>query len=349
MKVLLLREWTGSSATLARGVVFTCLVIVAAVGAVAAPGDTIGSPQHTWAPDSLIAPDPKFGEGNATATIKQKWGTAPLSGQKVTICDSQWSSLNGATGYVDNTGFERILIWGDAGLTVPIVPTLAETAVPPSNQIGYLQGSNAGVLLEDHVSCPVTPACGDGIPQTGEQCDDGNTVDGDGCSSTCTIEGALATLQHLWASHHATATANNGGATLLTKFGCNGLGGCDQFDDVHVRICGTEWPSLNGTTAYLDDTPVGDTSEWWSLWDDAAFTVPVPDPAESLAPVAGFEAGRLSGPSAGVIIPAADPCPGTPALPAGEPIFVLVLAGLLATGLAVVTLAAARRRSRGVA
>ena len=30
--------------------------------------------------------------------------------------------------------------------------------------------------------------CGDGILQAGEQCDDGNTVNHDGCSATCTIE-----------------------------------------------------------------------------------------------------------------------------------------------------------------
>lgn len=31
------------------------------------------------------------------------------------------------------------------------------------------------------------PGCGDGILQTGEQCDDNNTTDGDGCSSTCAL------------------------------------------------------------------------------------------------------------------------------------------------------------------
>lgn len=30
--------------------------------------------------------------------------------------------------------------------------------------------------------------CGNGLIQTGEQCDDGNTIDGDGCSSTCQVE-----------------------------------------------------------------------------------------------------------------------------------------------------------------
>lgn len=33
-----------------------------------------------------------------------------------------------------------------------------------------------------------TPSCGNGVLETGEQCDDSNTVDGDGCSSTCQSE-----------------------------------------------------------------------------------------------------------------------------------------------------------------
>lgn len=32
------------------------------------------------------------------------------------------------------------------------------------------------------------PVCGNGIVESGEECDDGNTIDGDGCSSTCLIE-----------------------------------------------------------------------------------------------------------------------------------------------------------------
>jgi cysteine-rich repeat protein len=32
------------------------------------------------------------------------------------------------------------------------------------------------------------PACGDGNLDPGEECDDGNVADGDGCSSTCTVE-----------------------------------------------------------------------------------------------------------------------------------------------------------------
>ena len=34
----------------------------------------------------------------------------------------------------------------------------------------------------------VTPICGNGIIESGEQCDDGNTISGDGCSSSCQTE-----------------------------------------------------------------------------------------------------------------------------------------------------------------
>jgi len=39
-------------------------------------------------------------------------------------------------------------------------------------------------------ACVVEPVCGDRVLDhiTGEQCDDGNTVDGDGCSATCKLE-----------------------------------------------------------------------------------------------------------------------------------------------------------------
>jgi cysteine-rich repeat protein len=35
---------------------------------------------------------------------------------------------------------------------------------------------------------PAPPHCGDGHVDPGEACDDGNTTDGDGCSATCTLE-----------------------------------------------------------------------------------------------------------------------------------------------------------------
>lgn len=37
-------------------------------------------------------------------------------------------------------------------------------------------------------NCTVEPLCGDGVLNPGEACDDGNSLNGDGCSAACTIE-----------------------------------------------------------------------------------------------------------------------------------------------------------------
>lgn len=42
-----------------------------------------------------------------------------------------------------------------------------------------------------------TPRCGDGLLGPSEQCDDGNLVSGDGCSSTCKVC-AFRILCNLW-------------------------------------------------------------------------------------------------------------------------------------------------------
>jgi len=34
----------------------------------------------------------------------------------------------------------------------------------------------------------LNPGCGDGVVRVGEQCDDGNNVNGDGCSNACFVE-----------------------------------------------------------------------------------------------------------------------------------------------------------------
>lgn len=37
-------------------------------------------------------------------------------------------------------------------------------------------------------ACLLEPMCGDGVVDEGEACDDGNNINGDGCSASCTIE-----------------------------------------------------------------------------------------------------------------------------------------------------------------
>ena len=49
-------------------------------------------------------------------------------------------------------------------------------------------GSCLCVQGADGAQCTQRPVCGDGAQQTAEACDDGNLVDGDGCSATCVVE-----------------------------------------------------------------------------------------------------------------------------------------------------------------
>lgn len=51
------------------------------------------------------------------------------------------------------------------------------------NNLGVNDGSAVRIIGADEVSC------GDLIVNPGEECDDGNTVDGDGCDSNCTFSG----------------------------------------------------------------------------------------------------------------------------------------------------------------
>lgn len=45
------------------------------------------------------------------------------------------------------------------------------------------------VVTQANVSCAgVSPVCGNGVVEAGEQCDDSNTANGDGCSATCQTE-----------------------------------------------------------------------------------------------------------------------------------------------------------------
>lgn len=50
-------------------------------------------------------------------------------------------------------------------------------------------GAMGLILKSDCADVAKVPVCGDNVKDTSEQCDDGNTTNGDGCSATCTLEG----------------------------------------------------------------------------------------------------------------------------------------------------------------
>lgn len=77
----------------------------------------------------------------------------------------------------------------------PTVRVETPPVTPPPGE-GSGNGSGSGALTDPTATCtencgdgpPVDPVCGNGSLEAGEQCDDGNTTGGDGCSATCRIE-----------------------------------------------------------------------------------------------------------------------------------------------------------------
>lgn len=80
---------------------------------------------------------------------------------------------------------------------------------------------------------PRRPACGNGIVEDGETCDDGNTVDGDGCSSTCIPDDNLATPGDDRAGYVACSSVD-AGSTLV----CGPDEGC-CWDGTSPTTCTT--------------------------------------------------------------------------------------------------------------
>jgi len=75
---------------------------------------------------------------------------------------------------------------GSAGATV----SPAERVAGAPGGSATATGEPAAVARAEPPAAPAGPVCGNAVVEAGEQCDDGNTRDGDGCSATCTKEAA---------------------------------------------------------------------------------------------------------------------------------------------------------------
>ncbi|MEW6272623.1 MAG: DUF4215 domain-containing protein [Thermodesulfobacteriota bacterium] len=130
------------------------------------------------------------------------------------------------------------------------------------------------------------PACGDGVLQAGEACDDGNTDACDGCSAACTVEGCGNGV--LECTEECDEGEANGGGEAACSSTCERLtpelripgGGAQRFD------CAFEWSALAGP----GDVPVDRKGV-----PQPTFTCTDDDPACDLDPQQGTCRVRLWG------------------------------------------------------
>src|SRR5262245_20175745 len=79
---------------------------------------------------------------------------------------------------------------------------------------GYTTGTNWDVMLARYETFYL---CGDGVTDPGEQCDDGNSINGDCCSATCQFE--------------ASGGACQSDGNVCTTDVCNGAGTCTHLNN----------------------------------------------------------------------------------------------------------------------
>jgi cysteine-rich repeat protein len=92
-------------------------------------------------------------------------------------------------------------VWGDPGTYCSDFPIASESFVVGTNYDCQEPGCSFSAYVADHfcmnvnycfvaVEEPPDGECGNGTVDEGESCDDGNTADGDCCSSSCSLEPA---------------------------------------------------------------------------------------------------------------------------------------------------------------
>jgi cysteine-rich repeat protein len=114
----------------------------------------------------------------------------------------------------------------------------------------------AGDITSPGGGGPGGAVCGNGIVETGEQCDDGNTTSGDGCSSTCTTEQTV--------TPHVSVTVDK--ATITT----------DLNVETDVTVTATSEMGFAGTVtlaAAAMDSSNAAITDWVNTLDQASLTL----------------------------------------------------------------------------
>lgn len=97
------------------------------------------------------------------------------------------------------------------------------------NNVDFIAGSrncetSAGLICVEQPEAYVAQ-CGNYVVDEGEACDDGNTVDGDGCSSTCQVNEVLGCTDSDAENHNIQATVDDGSCRYTPNSVCGSAAG----------------------------------------------------------------------------------------------------------------------------
>ncbi|MDD5026373.1 MAG: S-layer homology domain-containing protein, partial [Candidatus Peribacteraceae bacterium] len=98
-----------------------------------------------------------------------------------------------------------------AVLLVSLGGNIATVGIEPPRSASSVSSVPSSVPSSSSQSSVTLPVCGNGKVETGEQCDDGNRVSGDGCSSQCAIDRELP-AELLFASQEIPSEMREGGS-----------------------------------------------------------------------------------------------------------------------------------------
>jgi cysteine-rich repeat protein len=162
----------------------------------------------------------------------------------------------------------------DGACNTTITDTATLTCDNGRNEL--ISGSPASASIDVTCMAAPLPECGNGIVEAGEQCDDGNNINGDGCSAVCTTEqvGEFCTrTQGCWGQvgdnapcrsrlveHFDNDGVNDGGPFFIGEgvtCATNSCGTSGTLDGGGDGTFAATWTSANGVRDYL---PAGETS-----------------------------------------------------------------------------------------